>query len=113
MVAGVMYILALLIGLWQMVTFISAYQLMAAGGAIAGEMTGMNPMAIFNGIILIMLVVSILGVVGSLLAAVFCFLRKQFPLALIGGILSFVGLHFLFGLIGFIMMMGSKDQFAK
>jgi len=107
-----MYILSFLIGLYSFVTALAAYTLIQAGGAIAGAGLGFNPLAMFAGIILLLVIMTLLGAVGSLLAAIMCFMRKKFSIALIGGLLSFVGLHFLFGLIGFIMMMGSKKEFT-
>ena len=34
-------------------------------------------------------------------------------MGIVGGLLAFAGLHFLFGLIGFIWMTGAKAEFAK
>ncbi len=111
-IAGVMYILALLIGLWQTMSFYSAYQLInspGVGGII--DPASMGFLGMFSGVVFVFLILSIIGVVGCLLAMIFSFTRKKFPIAVLGGALGFVGLHFLFGLIGFILLVTSKDEF--
>jgi len=111
MIAGVMYILALLIGIWQFTGWLAAYQLINASGGLI-DPAGLGMMGFLSGIITILLVMGIIGIVGCAMAAAFCFMRKKWALALIGGILAFVGLHLLFGLIGFILLAISKKEFA-
>lgn len=110
MIAGVMYILAGLIGLWQFTTFYAAYQLVNSAGGIV-DPAGLGMMGMLSGIITILWILSLLGFIGCFIAAIFCFMRKKWVFALIGGILGFVGLHFLFGLIGFILMAISRKEF--
>jgi hypothetical protein len=109
MIAGVMYILALLIGIWWLTALMAAQSVISGlgGGVYAGA-----PFGLAAGIITIMEILAALGVIGCLLGAIFCFMRKKFMLALIGGVLALVGLHLLFGLIGFILTVLSKKEFA-
>jgi hypothetical protein len=111
-IAGVMYILAFLIGLWETMAMMTAYSALQAAGGLAGG-ADMGMFGMLSGYILMFLVIFLLGMIGSLLAAIMCFMRKKFMIGVIGGVLSLVGLHLLFGLIGFVLMLGSKDQFAK
>jgi len=49
--------------------------------------------------------------VGAVLSAVACFLRKMYWLGIIGAVLQLVGGHLLFGLIGSIIFFTSKKDF--
>lgn len=109
--AGVLYIVALLVGIWMTMSLLSAYNLSQSTLPVSG--IGFNPFGMFGGVLLVMLILSIIGVVGCLMAAIFSLMRRQFALAVIGGVLAFVGLHFLFGLIGFILLLLGKDDFPK
>jgi hypothetical protein len=111
MIAGVLYILALLIGIWWLTALMAAQSVISGLGGLGGAYTG-APFGLASGIISIMEILAALGVIGCLLGAIFCFMRKKFMLAVLGGVLALVGLHLLFGLIGFILTVLSKKEFA-
>jgi hypothetical protein len=107
LIAGVMYIFSLIIGLYFLPVGIA---LLGAGSLAAAS--GLPFAGMLGAIGAILGIMIILGVVGSLLAVIACFTRKMFVLGLIGGLLAFAGLHFFFGLIGFILFATSKEQFS-
>jgi hypothetical protein len=108
LIAGVMYIFSLLIGLYFLPVAIA---LMSAGSLAAAS--GIPFAGAIGALGIVLAIMIILGVVGSLLALITCFLKKMWIVGLIGGLLAFAGLHFLFGLIGFVLLASSKDQFTK
>lgn len=108
LIAGIMYILALLMGLVQLPFAIAAFAV--SGAAASSGLPGMGALAGMGALFGVMI---LLGVIGCLLAMIFCFMRKKWMLAVIGGILALVGLHLLFGLIGFILLLLSKKEFAS
>lgn len=107
MIAGVMFLLALLVGLIQLPGAFLMFSV--SGAAMSSSLPGMGALAGLGALFGIMI---ILGVVGCLLAMLFCFMRKKWMLAVIGGILALVGFHLLFGLIGFILLILSKKEFS-
>ncbi len=107
-IAGVMYILALLIGLVLLPLGIAA--LSVAGTASTSGFPGMGTFAALGALFGIMI---ILGVVGCALAMILSFMRKKWMIAVIGGVLALVGLHLVFGLIGFILLLLSKKEFQS
>lgn len=108
--AGIMYILSMLIGIGLLQGALALLALSQAAGAMTPS--PFNPFAIFAGIALVWVIMCVIGIVGSAIAGVLSILRKQYAIALIGGLLAFVGLHFLFGLIGFILLATSKEDFT-
>lgn len=109
-IAGVMYLLALLIGLWMTLQFYAAYDIINNGSQLVPD-EALGMLGMFSGVVFVFLILSLIGTIGCLLAMIFSFTRKKFALGVVGGVLAFVGLHFLFGLIGFILLMTSKDEF--
>jgi hypothetical protein len=107
LVGGIMFLLAFLIGLGLMLPL--GLAAMSAAGTVNSMIPGMGGLAAMGAIFGIMM---ILGVVGCLIAMIFSFMKKKWMLAVIGGVLALVGLHLLFGLIGFILVLVSKKSFA-
>jgi hypothetical protein len=104
-IAGVMFLLAFLIALYELPLGIAALSVSAEASSIP-MMGGLAAMGALFGILII------LGFVGTLLGMIFSFMRKKWILALLGGILALAGLHLLFGLIGLILVAVSKKDFS-
>lgn len=107
LIAGIMYILSMLVGLAFIQVAIASLTLGAAAASSSLPGGGM-----LGGLGIALGALIIIGIVGSLLAAICCFMRKMYMIGILGGILAFVGLHFIFGLVGFILMATSKQQFS-
>jgi hypothetical protein len=70
-------------------------------------------------------VMPVIGLIGSLIAMILCFMRKMWMIAVVMGILSLVGsalfglliligpLGLVFALLGLIMLLLSKKEFAN
>lgn len=105
-VAGVMFLLAFLIALGTLQFAIAALTVGAAGAGLP-FIGGLFASAALLGVLLIV------GFVGCLMGMIFSFMKRNWMLAVIGGVLALVGLHLLFGLIGFILVLISKKAFKN
>jgi len=56
--------------------------------------------------------IAVVGMVGGLMGAIFCFQRKKWMMALIGAILLLATLHIITGIIALILILMSKKEFA-
>ncbi|OGS41477.1 MAG: hypothetical protein A3K67_04060 [Euryarchaeota archaeon RBG_16_62_10] len=95
-------ILILLSGIFEIV----------AGGLLATESTALMPVTFgLSGLFVVCgIVVAILGVI-AVVGGYYAIQRKNFNLALVGGIFSLLGLYIIVPLIGLILVLVSKDEF--
>ena len=103
-----MFLLAFLISLAVYLPLgMLAFSATQATSSMIPGMGGLAAMGAIFGVLVI------LGTIGCLMGMIFSFMKQKWMLAVIGGILALVGMHLLFGLIGFILVLVSKKAFKS
>jgi len=104
-IAAIFFILSLLVGLGTLQLAIASLSL---GGAAASS--GLPGFGMLGGLGIALGILLLLGLVGAVLSAVACFLRKMYWRGIIGAVIQPVGGHLLFGRIGSISFFTSKKD---